>query len=137
MILTKRRLTESVLQELGIDDVMGDDWQNDANETMDIEFYREQAEPFWEAITKFLNQLKNSSPDDQRSWAYKQGWDSSIVQGIGGALHMIDIKWLRSKYSDKNVYDTMKQFGLNSDDERTMDGLVKVELPYLMNRYLF
>lgn len=134
MIFTKQGLIESVLNEIGVEDVLNPDWQKDANETMDIEFYREEAEPFWDAMASLLRTLKQMPPEKQKKWAYDQKWDSSVVQHFPELMHMIDMKWIQSKLTDQQIYDTKKRYQIGTEG---MLRLAEIELSYLLSRYLF
>ncbi len=135
MIFTKRVLIESVLKETSIEDVMGDEWQKSANETMDAEFYHNQADEFWDEVDTILNVLKSTSPEQQKQWAYDQGWDESIIKGFPQLMNMIDLEYLKSKLSDKDVYAMMKRGGIGTGVNLLR--FAEKTFAALLTRYLF
>jgi hypothetical protein len=135
MIFTKRVLVESVLNEVSVEDVMGDKWLKDTSQTMDAEFYASQAAEFWNEVDTVLETLKQDSPEVQKKWAYDQGWDESIIKGFPQLMNMIDLKYLKSKLSDKQVYEMMQEGGIGSGGNLLR--FAEKVVAKLLTRYLF
>lgn len=107
MIISKRILIESVIRELNVNDVLSPEWQDQANDEMDTEFYGEKAEVFWRMMHKALT-VRRDVPQH------------------------INLGWIRRKISDMDVYKTIKQYGFDAYNEKQMYDLAKIELDYLM-----
>jgi hypothetical protein len=128
IVFTKSTLIESVLREIGITDVTGDQWQQDTSREMDAEFYSEQAGEFWNDMRNWIQTLKSADEQELKQWAYEAGWDSDVVRNIKSFIdYTLDFDWVRDKITDKQVYSLMKQGNANVDSV----------LKKLFSQYLF
>lgn len=137
MIFTKKSLIESVLNEIGIDDVLSPAWQKDANEDMDIEFYEQKTALFWRMMERLLNSIRMASPQHQQQWAYEYNLPKQTVQELPRVLEKMNINWIKSVYPDEEAYGIIKKYGFNPDNEDQMYELAHIELPYIIGQYIW
>ena len=130
-------LIESVIAELGIEDVMSPEWQSNANADMDIEFYEQKTMLFWRMMERLLNSVRMASPQHQQEWGYEYNLPKQTIQQLPRVLPRMNISWIKSVYSDKEAYGIIKKYKFDPDSEDQMYELAHIELPYIIGQYIW
>jgi hypothetical protein len=116
MIFTKRKLVESVLKEIYVDDVLSGKHHSDTSGEVDAMFYKDKAVPFWNAMKQLVSRLK----DDQHyteEWAYNVGGEKGGVGRLFRIFQSNDVMDMMHQYlTDKNVYETLLEFPILGND---------------------
>jgi hypothetical protein len=117
MILTKRTLIESVKGNT-VDDYLqhGGLPQADAQQ-MDAEFYHSQTADIWEDVQNIINHYLKGDDKQRNKWAFESDLNADQMRFLEHHPDSITIELVKQRYTDKQVYDMIKAYKLNSPDE--------------------
>lgn len=136
MKFTKMTLIKTVIAESSIEDVLSGSWQQQANQDMDVEFYRDKTELFWKELEQLISVLRNMPPDDQEEWADYYKFADEIKYRVYEWLERMDVAWVRQHITDEFVYRYIKDWKLDSGNAEQMYELANAVVPHVLKKYV-
>jgi hypothetical protein len=136
MKFTKMTLIKTVIAESSLEDVLSGSWQQQANQDMDVEFYRDKTELFWKELEELLSVLRNMPVPDQEEWADYYKFPEEIKIRVYEWLERMDVSWVRQHITDEFVYGYIKKWGLDSGNAESMYELANTVVPHVLKTYV-
>ncbi len=136
MKVSKMGLIKMVLAESTIDDVLSGSWQQQANQSSDIEFYKDKTEVFWKMVGELLGVLRNMPYEEQEEWADYYKFSDDLKNLVYEWLARADVLWFKGQVTNEFVYKHIKERGLDSDNAEQMYELANDVVPYAIKKYV-
>jgi len=136
MKVSKMGLIKMVLEESTIDDVLSGSWQQQANQSSDIEFYNDKTEVFWKMVGELLGVLRNMPYEEQEEWADYYKFSDDLKNLVYEWLARADVLWFKGQVTNEFVYKHIKERGLDSDNAEQMYELANDVVPYAIKKYV-
>jgi len=136
MKFSKINLIKTVIAESNIEDVLSGSWQQQANQDMDVEFYRDKTELFWKELDQLISVLRNMHPEHQEEWADYYKFSDEIKYRVYEWLERMDVNWVRKYITDEFVYKNIKKDNLDSENAEQMYELANDIIPYVLKKYV-